>query len=408
MSDLFYRTFEDKHRGTLQQIKHSQRVYLPFVQPLTLIYPNPQAIDLGCGRGEWLELAREAGFDAQGVDLDDGMLAECRKRGLKVRTLDAIAALKELPNESQTVVSGFHLAEHIPFETLQLLVKEALRVLKPAGLLILETPNPENIVVGTTNFYLDPTHNRPLPPLLLSFLPEYYGFGRVKVLRLQESITLTSDRRITIHDVLGGTSPDYAVVAQKDASTSILKNVSAAFDTDYGVTLQQAAGLFEKGIEQQSETKVNELDVKLNLTLQRVDREIRERLSGLDERINELTASLAPFIRIGNQIRLLRAQGLYGRTKAIFKKIIKGSLNRTNKFISARPKLKSILISISKKLGLYDRVVTASQKLPRRMSSNSLKQITDNNLNQALKDCPPAVRDVYSALEIEINKQEKR
>ena len=72
MSDGFYRAFEDKHRGTLALIKERQSIYLPLIRPLLEIYPRAPAIDLGCGRGEWLELLTETGFDALGIDLDDG------------------------------------------------------------------------------------------------------------------------------------------------------------------------------------------------------------------------------------------------------------------------------------------------------------------------------------------------
>jgi SAM-dependent methyltransferase len=246
MSDDFYRAFEERHRGSRELIKSRQRVYLPFIEPLLFLYEGAKAIDLGCGRGEWLELIKEAGFDAHGVDLDDGMLEACRELGLNVATKDAISALKELPDESQIIVSGFHIAEHIHFSDLQLLVQDALRVLKPGGLLILETPNPENIIVGTVNFYLDPTHQRPLPPELLYFLPEYYGFSRVKLIRLQEDKVLAVSEKITLHDVLGGVSPDYAVVAQKSAEGSLLACNSDAFAQEYGLTLGSLAEKFNQ------------------------------------------------------------------------------------------------------------------------------------------------------------------
>lgn len=164
MSSDFYRTFEEKFRGPRELVKSRLRVYLPFLRPLRGSFSTALAVDLGCGRGEWLELLYEQGFEAEGVDLDDGMLAACRDLGLKVQTGDALGYLTALPDDSQAIVSGFHLVEHIPFQVLLQLVAEALRVLKPGGLLILETPNPENIIVGATNFYIDPTHHRPIPP----------------------------------------------------------------------------------------------------------------------------------------------------------------------------------------------------------------------------------------------------
>ncbi|ART47158.1 class I SAM-dependent methyltransferase [Acidovorax carolinensis] len=252
MSDDFYRAFEERYRGSRELIKTRLRVYLPFIEPLLSLYKDAQAIDLGCGRGEWLELLKESGFDGHGVDLDESMLAACRERRLNVATQDALATLKALPDESQVIVSGFHIAEHLPFSNLQLLVQEALRVLKPAGLLILETPNPENITVGTANFYLDPTHQRPIPPLLLSFLPEHYGYAKVKVLRLQEDKSLAGKAQTSLGDVLGGVSPDYAVVAQKYANAPFLACNSVAFEHEYGLTLDVLTRQFDQQAQQAS------------------------------------------------------------------------------------------------------------------------------------------------------------
>jgi len=266
MIDGFYRSFEDKYRGPRDLIKLRLRVYLPFVEPLTILYKEANGIDLGCGRGEWLELLVEAGIQPYGVDLDPGMLAACQERGLNVELKDAIEALKELPDSSQLVVSGFHVVEHLPFADLQVLVQEALRVLKSGGLLILETPNPENIVVATHNFYLDPTHQSPIPPQLLSFLPEYYGFDRVKTVRLQESKELITGKiPLSLHNVLGGVSPDYAVIAQKAADHDIFHAVDTAFNTEYGLSLAMLAAHYDEQLEakaQQVEVKAQEAEAR--------------------------------------------------------------------------------------------------------------------------------------------------
>ncbi|WP_287924234.1 glycosyltransferase [Diaphorobacter sp.] len=249
MSDKFYRSFEDRYRGSRDLIKSRLQIYLPFLKPLLREYPNAGAIDLGCGRGEWLELLKETGLSALGVDLDDGMLSACRALGLNVITEDALTILKSLPDNSQLVVSGFHIAEHIPFHDLQTLVQEALRVLKPAGLLILETPNPENLVVGSCNFYLDPTHQQPIPPLLLSFLTENYGFSRTKILRLQEPSHLIDKRELSLYDVLTGVSPDYAVVAQKSADEAILAVIDHVFEQTYGLGLDVLADRYDRTLQ---------------------------------------------------------------------------------------------------------------------------------------------------------------
>lgn len=250
MDDGFYRGFEDRYRGSRELITHRLEAYLPFLAPLKALYQDYPVLDLGCGRGEWLELLIHEGYAPSGVDLDDGMLEACRALDLPVRKVDALSALQELPDSSLIAVTGFHIAEHVPFPILQQLVAEALRVLRPAGLLILETPNAESLVVGTNSFYLDPTHERPLPSLLLSFLAEYSGFSRTKIVRLQEPAELhDQSRRLGVLDVLTGTSPDYSVVAQKQAQTEELAEFDTVFEASYGLALDQLAARYDHALE---------------------------------------------------------------------------------------------------------------------------------------------------------------
>jgi O-antigen chain-terminating methyltransferase len=246
----FYRAFEDRYRGSRELITQRLEAYLPFLAPLKELYQDYPTLDLGCGRGEWLELLIREGYAPSGVDLDDGMLEACRMLELPARKDDALSALQKLPDNSLVAVTGFHIAEHVPFPVLQQLVAEALRVLRPAGLLILETPNAESVVVGTNSFYLDPTHERPLPNLLLSFLTEHSGFLRSKVVRLQENPEIRDESaRVGIWEVLSGTSPDYAVVAQKQVQPELLARFDPLFDAAYGMSLDQLAVRYDRALE---------------------------------------------------------------------------------------------------------------------------------------------------------------
>jgi O-antigen chain-terminating methyltransferase len=241
MKGGFYKAFEERYRGSRESIALRLRAYLPFVQPLVQLQKGAQTLDLGCGRGEWLELMGDIGFSAYGVDLDEGMLEDCHEHDLSAEQGDAIAYLKQLPDDSHAIISAFHFVEHISFDQLHIVVSEALRVLKSGGLLVMETPNPENIIVATRNFYLDPSHLRPIPPQLLSFLPEYYGFARTKTIRLQESMDLLKSKSVTLNDVFGGVSPDYAVIAQKAAPAETLELFDKIFNQEYGLTLDTIA-----------------------------------------------------------------------------------------------------------------------------------------------------------------------
>jgi O-antigen chain-terminating methyltransferase len=307
MSQYFYRAFEDKHRGSRDLVESRLRIYLPFITPLTTTYTNCRALDLGCGRGEWLDLLHDQGISAHGVDLDDGMLEACRERGLSVERAEAVAHIKSLPDESQVLVSGFHLVEHLPFSDVQMLVQEALRVLKPAGLLILETPNTENIEVGATSFYLDPTHVRPVPSELLLFLCEYHGYYRSKILRLQEPLNDASSQSPSLLSVLRGVSPDYSVVAQKDAPWETLARFDGVFSSQHGLTLETVTTNYDLQMEMRTRDLASQL-----VTLRDDVATIQIRLDRVQYIIHKITAP-ARYAR--TVVRVL--QGLPHRLSAI-------------------------------------------------------------------------------------------
>jgi O-antigen chain-terminating methyltransferase len=187
--DAMYAIFEDKFRGTRQDIKNRQKVYLPYIQEaFDKIDKTAGApiIDVGCGRGEWLELLKESGFDAKGIDLNKVMINTCNELNLSVVEADAIDYLRSLPANSLCAVTGFHIIEHLPFKTLIMLFDESFRVLKPGGIIIFETPNPENLIVGACTFYTDPSHIKPLVPATMQFIAEERGFSKVEIKRLHK------------------------------------------------------------------------------------------------------------------------------------------------------------------------------------------------------------------------------
>jgi O-antigen chain-terminating methyltransferase len=382
MSDGFYRAFEEKHRGSRELIKSRLRAYFPFVEPLAQLDQGAKTIDLGCGRGEWLELMSELGFKSHGVDLDQGMLSGCVELGLSVAQGDAIDFLAALPSQSQLIVSAFHVVEHISFEQLQRVVSEALRVLKPGGLLIMETPNPENIIVSTCNFYLDPTHQRPIPPQLLSFLPEYVGFARVKTIRLQESKSLLQSASLTLQDVLGGVSPDYAVIAQKTAAAELLQKTDSAFEDEYGLSLDTLATRYTAQIE----TKTHQAQAKAVLALAQAQQaEVKAGQAAaqalqLQQALHAMLASrswriTAPLRWCGLQARRLREQGLWTRTQARIKKIARPFVRRCITFVDAHPALRKWAVVPARRAG-DDPIAAATSHASRSNQPSDPPQLT--------------------------------
>ncbi|HLY06469.1 MAG TPA: class I SAM-dependent methyltransferase [Rhizomicrobium sp.] len=182
--DPLYLSFEDRYRGSRTDIKERQRVYLGRVETAWALCDHAPVVDIGCGRGEWLELLSEAGIAGRGYDLNRIAIAECRERGFEAELSDGLEALAALSADSVSAVTVFHLIEHLPFESLVSLMDEALRVLCAGGVLILETPNPANLLVAAERFYMDPTHRNPLPSELVQYLLQSRGFRETEILPL--------------------------------------------------------------------------------------------------------------------------------------------------------------------------------------------------------------------------------
>ncbi|MFE5324203.1 methyltransferase domain-containing protein [Paenibacillus sp. NPDC056579] len=185
-TDAMYVSFEDQFRGTREDIKGRLEVYLPYIDKVRERTGDNTVIDLGCGRGEWLELIEANGFKALGVDMNKVMIDQCIEMGLSAQFCDAIDYLRIQKNNSVSIVTGFHIIEHLPLNKLLTLFDETLRVLKPGGMIIFETPNPESIWVGAFTFRGDPTHINPLVPDTVKFLVEQRGFIYPEILRLHK------------------------------------------------------------------------------------------------------------------------------------------------------------------------------------------------------------------------------
>ncbi|MCC6858086.1 MAG: methyltransferase domain-containing protein [Bryobacterales bacterium] len=170
--------FADRFRGSEQDVRERQRFYLPYFEG------HGPVLDLGCGRGEFLELMRDAGIDARGIDLSPENVALCRNKSLRVAAEDLFTHLSELPEGSLGGIFCAQVVEHLPPARLPELVRLAAARLRPGGLLAIETPNPECLAIFSTHFYLDPTHTRPVPSQLLAFYMQEYGLGLIEVVRL--------------------------------------------------------------------------------------------------------------------------------------------------------------------------------------------------------------------------------
>jgi O-antigen chain-terminating methyltransferase len=174
-----YVELERRYRGTEEEIAERIARFLP------QLANHGEVLDLGCGRGEALAVLAAHGIAARGVDLSASMVEECRKKGLRAAEGDLLQTLAAAGEGSLGAITSFHVIEHLPPETLDRLVRLAWRALKPGGILLLETPNPLSVVVAARNFWLDPTHRRPVHPESLKLSFQLAGFDPVERIDLR-------------------------------------------------------------------------------------------------------------------------------------------------------------------------------------------------------------------------------
>lgn len=215
LRDSVYALFEDRFRGESEEVQRRLEVYLPVVAEAQI---TNGVLDLGCGRGEWLRLLGSKGITCQGVDSNRTFIDRCRRAGLEVVEADALAHLQGLPPASLNMVTSFHMVEHLPFAVLVKLLQEIERTLKPGGVVILETPNPENFMVGSCTFYTDPSHRHPIPSQTLEFLLESHGFSDITTWKLRpwEAAKLPEDSELVRRfNEYFYSAPDYGIIAKK-------------------------------------------------------------------------------------------------------------------------------------------------------------------------------------------------
>jgi len=285
----FYKNLEDTFRGSSKIVKKRLEVYVPFLRELPSYTSSNLVVDLGCGRGEWLCLAQRENVTAKGTDINDAMLNEAILRGLDVENCDAITFLRAQEEESVGLITAFHLVEHLPFPDLLELLVGSYRCLAPGGIIILETPNPENLSVAVLGFNLDPTHMKPLPPALLAFAVEQCGFERTKILRLNENVDLRNKAFLALTDVLTGVSPDYSIIAQKSGSSPSAE-IDQLFSQERGITLESLAHDYDGNLRQLRAEQDQLLTIIMEI--QKKNEELSSRLEVLDAKIAESIVSL--------------------------------------------------------------------------------------------------------------------
>ncbi|MEJ2420833.1 MAG: methyltransferase domain-containing protein [Acidobacteriota bacterium] len=184
LTEEFYESHQAVFRGDFEGVRKRLSIYLPYIEESGAGVPGRPVLDIGCGRGEWLSLLRENSLECSGMDASESAVLRCRELGVDCERGKAPASLASLPSNAFGAVTAFHLIEHLALSQQIEFLEQIRRILAKDGLMILETPNPSNLIVGASAFYLDPTHVRPLPSALAEFLARQAGFSKVSILEV--------------------------------------------------------------------------------------------------------------------------------------------------------------------------------------------------------------------------------
>ena len=209
--DIDWFGFADYFRGPEERIREHQKMYITKFEGASGI------LNVGCGRGEFLEVAREAGVAARGIDQSAESVAVCRSKGLQAERAELFEYLDSLADASLGGVYCSQVVEHLPPERLPDLVNLLAKKMNRGALVAIETPNPECLAIFATHFYIDPTHTRPVPPPLLRFYMEEAGFVNIEVERLSpavETMPSLADLPSSFREAFFG-GLDYAIFGRK-------------------------------------------------------------------------------------------------------------------------------------------------------------------------------------------------
>lgn len=175
IAGLDYTRFAHRFRGPEEVVRGSEEFYRPYFDQCHSV------LDIGCGRGEFLEMMREMGVSARGIDLGEESVAQCREKDLDAEVADLFTFLGPGTEGAFDGIFASQIVEHIDPARLPEMIRLCAMSLRRGGVIAIETPNPDCLAIFATYFYLDPTHTRPVPHALMHFYLEEAGFGQIEV-----------------------------------------------------------------------------------------------------------------------------------------------------------------------------------------------------------------------------------
>ena len=180
LNTMDYLQFENRFRGAREKVMKSQEQYVRYFRG------KCNVVDIGCGRGEFLELLAAEKIPAVGVDLNETFIGLCQSRGLQAVCGDAIKYIREMPKKTDGIFCS-QMAEHLSKAKLLELCRTCYNRMEEGAYVVFETPNASSLVTMAQGFYIDPTHDKPVHYELFRYFLEISGFKDIEIIFTEES-----------------------------------------------------------------------------------------------------------------------------------------------------------------------------------------------------------------------------
>ena len=377
-----YIEFENQFRGSRESILERLDQYRGVLTYIKEEYPRAKALDLGCGRGEWLQKCQQYELSAQGIDASSSMIKYCKKEGLNACKGNIFKIMPHLKSNCYSLITAFHIIEHLDNDKITKLLIEAERLLKKNGIIIIEMPSIDNIYVSTDSFYLDETHINKIHPKLLIYKLGIHGFKSTELNYINGEAV--EEQTHLMKKLFYNVGQDVSIVACKKITLPKLRDEKGITESlikypekrdiisEIDLNLENSIKLLNQVSRQIEEESANR-EARLLIQADQLQSKINQQADQLQSKINELT------IKIELTENMLREQ-IQSIEKSIILRIEKKAYGITEVVIGKAKKIPSKI-----KAKIPNQIKSRIKSIIRKLSSQIYRTKVFSNWTTATK-----------------------
>ena len=399
-----YIEFENQFRGSRESILERLDQYRGVLTYIKEEYPRAKALDLGCGRGEWLQKCQQYKLSAQGIDASSSMIKYCKKEGLNACKGNIFKIMPHLKSNCYSLITAFHIIEHLDNDKITKLLIEAERLLKKNGIIIIEMPSIDNIYVSTDSFYLDETHINKIHPKLLIYKLGIHGFKSTELnyingeaveeqthlmkklfYNVGQDVSIVACKKITLPKLRGGKGITDSIIKYPE-KRQIISEIDLNLENSIKLLNQVSRQIEEESANREAQllmqadqlqAKINQqadqLQAKINQQADQLQAKINQQADQLQSKINELT------IKIELTENMLREQ-IHSIEKSIILRIEKKAYGITEVVLGKAKKIPSKI-----KAKIPNQIKSRIKSIIRKLSSQIYRTKVFSNWTTATK-----------------------